>query len=90
MAADELIYVTRWHNGDSTCPLFSDGEMASRCDAMQKRMDEAGIDACVLTAYHNICYFLGFLYYRFGRHYSAVLTRDGVTTVSAAIDGGQP
>ena len=90
MAADELIHVTRWHNGDRVCCLFSDCEMARRCDGTQNRMDEAGIDACLFTAYHNICYFLGFLYYKFRRHYSAVLTRDGVTTVSAAIDGGQP
>ena len=52
-------------------------------------MDEAGIDACLFTSYYNFCYFFGFLYCKFGRRYGAVLTRDGVTTVSAAIDGGQ-
>ena len=90
MAADELIHVTRWHNGEKTYSPFSDGEMARRRDAMQARMDEAGIDACLFTSYHNICYFSGFLYCKFGRRYGAVLTRDGVTTVSAGIDGGQP
>ncbi|MAK18047.1 MAG: creatininase, partial [SAR116 cluster bacterium] len=34
--------------------------------------------------------FSGFLYCKFGRRYGAVLNADGVTTVSAAIDGGQP
>ena len=90
MAADELIHVTRWHNGEKTFSPFSDGEMARRRDSMQALMDEAGIDACLFTSYHNICYFSGFLYCKFGRRYGAVLNRDGVTTVSAAIDGGQP
>ena len=90
MAADELIHVTRWHNGEKTYSPFSDGEMARRRDAMQARMEEAGIDACLFTSYHNICYFSGFLYCKFGRRYGAVLNADGVTTVSAAIDGGQP
>ena len=66
MAADELIHVTRWHNGDKTYSPFSDGEMARRCDGMQARMDEAGIDACLFTSYHNVCYFSGFLYCKFG------------------------
>ena len=42
MAADELIHVTRWHNGEKTYSPFSDGEMTRRRDAMQARMDEAG------------------------------------------------
>ena len=90
MAADDLIHVTRWHNGEKTFSPFSDAEMTRRRDAMQARMDAAGIDACLFTSYHNICYFSGFLYCKFGRRYGAVLNADGVTTVSAAIDGGQP
>jgi creatinase len=90
MAADDLIHVTRWHNGEKTFSPFSDAEMTRRRDAMQARMDTAGIDACLFTSYHNICYFSGFLYCKFGRRYGAVLNADGVTTVSAAIDGGQP
>ena len=38
MAADELIHVTRWHNGEKTFSPFSDGEMARRRDAMQARI----------------------------------------------------
>ena len=90
MAADDLIHVTRWHNGEKSFSPFSDAEMTRRRDAMQARMDAAGIDACLFTSYHNICYFSGFLYCKFGRRYGAVLNADGVTTVSAAIDGGQP
>ena len=88
MAADDLIHVTRWHNGEKSFSPFSDGEMARRRDAMQARMDHAGIEACLFTSYHNICYFsvssLGF-----GRRYGAVLNSNGVTTVSASIVGGQ-
>jgi len=90
IAADDLIHVTRWHNGEKTFSPFSDAEITRRSDAMQARMDAAGIDACLFTSYHNICYFSGFLYCKFGRRYGAVLNADGVTTVSAAIDGGQP
>ena len=90
MAADDLIHVTRWHNGEKSFSPFSDAEMTRRRDAMQARMDAAGIDACLFTSYHNICYFSGFLYCKFGRRYGAVLNADGVTTVSAAIDGSQP
>ena len=90
MAADDLIHVTRWHNGEKTFSPFSDAEMARRSTAMQARMDAAGIDACLFTSYHNICYFSGFLYCKFGRRYGALLNAGGVTTVSAAIDGGQP
>ena len=67
MAADELINVTCWHNGEKTYSPFSDGEMARRCDAMQPRMDEVGIDACPVTSYRNICYFFGFLCCKFGQ-----------------------
>ena len=90
MAADDLIHVTRWHNGEKTFSPFSDAEMTRRRDAMQARMDIAGIDACLFTSYHNVCYFSGFVYCKFGRRYGAVLNANGVTTISAAIDGGQP
>ena len=89
MAADELIYMTRWHNGKKTYTPFSEGELARRHVAMQARVLDAGIDAGLFTSYHNTCYFSGFLYCKFGLRYGAVLTRDSVTTLSVAIDGGQ-
>lgn len=90
MADDQMIHVTRWHNGEKSFSPFSDGEMARRRDAMQAIMDRDNIDACLFTSYHNVCYFSGFVYCKFGRRYGAVLNGDGVTTISAAIDGGQP
>ena len=90
MTDTDMIHVTRWHNGEKTFSPFSTAEMERRSHAMQTRMDAAGIDACLFTSYHNICYFSGFLYCKFGRRYGAVLNANGVTTVSAGIDGGQP
>ena len=90
MSDDQMLHVTRWHNGEKTYQPFSSGEMTRRSDAMMAIMADMEIDACLFTSYHNVCYFSGFLYCQFGRRYGAVLGKDGVTTISAAIDGGQP
>ena len=50
MTSDQLIHVTRWHDGEKTFSFFSDDEMARRHDAMPAHMDEAGIDACLFTS----------------------------------------
>ena len=78
MSDDQLIHVTRWHNGEKTYTPFSDAEMTRRSSGMQALMAKADIDACLFTSYHNICYFSGFLYCKFGRRYGAVLNGDGV------------
>jgi len=80
----------RWHNGERAWSPFSDGEMDRRQNLLRNHMAEANIDACLLTSFHNICYFSGFLYCYFGRNYGCVITADKTTTISAAIDGGQP
>jgi creatinase len=90
MSDDAMLHVTKWHNGTKTFQPFSEAEMTRRRDAMLGLMAQNDIDACLFTSYHNICYFSGFLYCYFGRRYGAVLNQHGVTTVSAAIDGGQP
>ncbi|GMH76175.1 hypothetical protein TrRE_jg5113 [Triparma retinervis] len=64
--------------------------MDRRVAGLRGIMNEKGLDACVLTSYHNVKYFSDFLYCSFGRPYAAVVTHDNVTTVSAMIDGGQP
>lgn len=53
-------------------------------------MSENDLGAAVLTSYHNIVYYSGFLYCHFGRFYALVVTPEGSVTVSAGIDGGQP
>jgi len=79
-----------WHNGERAYSPFTDSEMDRRQDGLRQHMAEAGLDACLLTSYHNICYYTGFLYCSFGRNYGCVVTAERTTTISAGIDGGQP
>jgi creatinase len=78
------------NNGKSPKPTFSAGEMQRRQDAVRGWMARASVDACVFTSYHNICYLSDFLYCYFGRKYGLVITQEKTTSVTAAIDGGQP
>jgi creatinase len=77
-------------NGRRPKPTFSGPEMKRRQDNIRAWMAEAKVDACLFTSYHNICYLADFLYCYFGRRYGLVVTHDGATSVTAAIDGGQP
>jgi len=77
-------------NGEKVTPTFSAAEMQRRQDGIRRIMGEADIDASLFTSYHNICYLADFLYCQFGRKYAFVVTPDAATSVSAAIDGGQP
>ena len=88
--SDDLRHLVTWHNGEKAYLPFTDGEMAGRQTMMRQEMFQGGLDACIFTSYHNICYFSGFLYCAFGRRYAMVLTPDSATTVTPAIDGGQP
>ena len=86
----ELQHLVTWENGEKAWAPFSGGEMSRRQSAMRAHLAANDIDACLFTSYHNICYFSGFLYCYFGRRYGLVLTPDAATTVTPAIDGGQP
>ncbi|MCE8021860.1 M24 family metallopeptidase [Halomonas sp. MCCC 1A11036] len=77
-------------NGDKVVPTFSDAEMQGRMKRLRDYMAANGVDAVVLTSYHNINYFSDFVYCKFGRDYGLVVTQDRFTTVTANIDGGQP
>jgi creatinase len=77
-------------NGKPPKPTFSAGEMQGRQDRIRGWMAKSNVDACLFTSYHNICYLADFLYCYFGRKYGLVITQKAATTVSAAIDGGQP
>jgi creatinase len=78
------------HNGAPAPKAFSDAEFDRRLTALRAAMAEAEIDVAVFTSYHNICYYSGFLYCKFGRPYALVVDQGTSTTVSANIDGGQP
>lgn len=77
-------------NGDKVVPTFSDAEMQGRLRRLRDYMAANGVDAVVLTSYHNINYFSDFVYCKFGRDYGLVVTQDRFTTITANIDGGQP
>jgi creatinase len=87
---DDMIDVTRWHFGEKTWRPFSDQEMERRQANVRTHMAANDIDACLFTSWHNICYYSGFLYCYFGRKFGLVIDGDNATTISAAIDGGQP
>ena len=87
---DELVHIVKWHNGSKDWSPFSDAEMSRRQNDLRGYMEKNNIDAALLTSYHNICYYSGFLYCYFGRKYGMVITSKDATTITAAIDGGQP
>ncbi|MEZ5926096.1 MAG: aminopeptidase P family protein [Hyphomicrobiaceae bacterium] len=87
---EDMLHVVKWHNGDKAWSPFSDKEMKRRQDGVRKYMAANKIDAALFTSYHNICYHSGFLYCYFGRKYGLVIDHKKATTISAAIDGGQP
>ena len=87
---DDLLHVTTWRNGEKAWSPFSEQELLNRQEKIRAYAAEHDIDACIFTSHHNICYFSGFLYCYFGRKYALVIDGGGATTVTAAIDGGQP
>ncbi len=89
-STEDMLHVTKWHNGDKRWSPFSDAEMTRRQNDIRAHMVKAKVDAALFTSYHNICYYSGFLYCYFGRKYGLVIDQQKATTVTAAIDGGQP
>lgn len=87
---DDMLHIMPWHNGEKDFSPFSDAEMQRRQDEMRKHMADKDIGAVLLTSYHCINYYSGWLFCYFGRKYGMVITADKATTVSAGIDGGQP
>lgn len=87
---DDMLDIIKWHNGEKSWSPFSEPEMAARQAKIRAHLAAHHIDACIFTSYHNICYLSGFLYCSFGRKYALVVDGDKATTVTAAIDGGQP
>jgi creatinase len=86
----DMQHVMKWHNGEKEWSPFSDQEMARRQNDLRRHMEANRIDAALLTSYHGICYYSGFLYCYFGRKYGMVVDAQNATTITAAIDGGQP
>lgn len=89
MTAD-MLHVMEWHNGDKAFSPFSEAEMVRRQTDARNWMASHDIDAALFTSHHCITYYSGWLYCAFGRKHGMVLTPSKATTISAAIDGGQP
>jgi creatinase len=89
-ASNEMRRLQKMHNGSKAKPLFSDAEMSRRHTGLRRILAEMKLDAALLTSYHNICYYSGFLYCQFGRRYAYVVTEQTAVSISAAIDAGQP
>lgn len=87
---NELLRLQKMQNGEKAVLAFSESEMSRRQAGLRKILAELKLDAAILTSYHNICYFSGFLYCYFGRRYALVVAAEKVTLVSAGIDAGQP
>jgi creatinase len=87
---DDMVHVAEWHYGAKAWSPFSKAEMDRRQGAIRRHMAEARIDVAIFTSYHNVCYHSGFLYCQFGRKFACVIDDKRATTVTPAIDGGQP
>lgn len=86
----DMLHVMEWHNGAKTAPPFSDQEMQRRHDEVAVWMAVHDVDAALITSPHGIAYYSGWIYRGFGRKYGMVITPLAATTISSAIDGGQP
>ena len=80
----DMQHVMKWHNGEKEWSPFSDQEMTRRQNDLRRHMEGNRIDAALLTSYHNICYYSGFLYCYFGRKYGMVIDAENATTITAA------
>ena len=87
---DDMLHIVKWHNGEKAWSPFSDTEMERRQSNIRRWMADESVDAVLLTSYHGINYYSGWLYCYFGRKYGMVIDQDKATTISAGIDGGQP
>ena len=85
-----MVHVARWNWGEKEWSPFSAGETDRRQADLRAHMAAEDLDACLLTSFHNICYYSGWLYCYFGRKYGMVVDADRATTISAGIDGSQP
>ena len=88
--SDDLQHIVKWHNGEKVFSPFSSAEMERRQNDIRAWMAGNDVDAALFTSYHCINYYSGFLYCYFGRKYAFVVDHESATTVTAAIDGGQP
>lgn len=86
----DMVHVMEWHNGDKLLQPFSDQEMARRQDDVRRWMDTQDVDAALFTSSRGIAYYSGWICRGFGRKCGMVVSPTAATTISPAVDGGQP
>jgi len=86
----DMLHVMEWHNGEKLLPPFSDQEMARRQDDVRRWMAAQDVDAALFTSSQGIAYYSGWFYSGFGRKCGMVVSPTAATTISPAVDGGQP
>src|SRR5699024_11797669 len=89
-AISELERLKTLHNGEKQPLTFSDAEFERRLGGLRSIMSEKGLDAVILTSYHNIKYYSDFLFTYFGRSYVLVVSQQESITVTANLDSGRP
>lgn len=86
----DMLHVMEWHNGEKNAQPFSDQEMGRRQDDVRRWMDAHEVDAALFTSGQGIAYYSGWFYSGFGRNCGMVINATAATTISSAVDGGQP
>ncbi len=86
----DILHVMEWHNGEKISQPFSDQEMGRRQDDVRRWMETHDVDAALFTSSQGIAYYSGWFYSGFGRKCGMVVSPTATTTISSAVDGGQP
>lgn len=86
----DMLHVMEWHNGEKSSSPFSNPEMGRRQDDVRQWMAANDVDAALFTSSQAIVYYSGWFHSGFGRKFGMVVTPTAATTISSAVDGGQP
>ncbi|QPC85768.1 M24 family metallopeptidase [Mesorhizobium sp. NBSH29] len=86
----DMLHVMEWHNGEKPPSPFSDLEMWRRHDDVRQWMAANDVDAGLFTSSQAIAYYSGWFCGGSGRKCGMVVSSTAATTISPAIDGGQP
>lgn len=86
----DMLHVMEWHNGEKSLPPFSDQEIARRQDDLRRWLATHDVDAALFTSCQGIAYYSGWFYRGFGWNCGMVVSPTAATTISSAVDGGQP
>lgn len=87
---EDMLHVMEWHHGEKAFLPFSAAEMTRRLSGLRAWMAGQDVDAVLFTSHASIAYHSGWVHCSFGRRHGMVVTQEAATTISPAVDGGQP